>query len=115
MERRVRLRRPADFERVRQEGRSWAHSLLVLVALRNDIEYTRVGVTASRRVGQAVARNRAKRLLREAARHLYPHVLPGWDLLLIARPKILKVKEPQVRRALSQLMERAHLFAEEPT
>ncbi|HIE38122.1 MAG TPA: ribonuclease P protein component [Anaerolineales bacterium] len=113
MEWRIRLRRPSDVERVRQEGRSWAHPLLVLVARPNELGLTRVGVTASRRVGKAVARNRAKRLLREAARHLYPRLAPGWDLLLIARPKILEFREPQVREALDRLVKQAGLVAQE--
>ena len=113
MERRIRLRRTADFSRVRKEGHSWPHRLLVLVALPNAIDHTRVGVTASRRVGGAVDRNRAKRLLRESARRLYPHLLPGWDIVLIARREIVSAQEPQVREALRYLIGRANLLAED--
>jgi ribonuclease P protein component len=110
MERRTRLRKTSDFERLKSSGSSWPHRLLVLVSLPNGLDYTRVGVTASRRVGGAVARNRAKRLLRESTRHLYPHIRPGLDLLLIARPAVLKEKEPRVREALGRLLEQAELF-----
>ncbi len=110
MERRIRLRRSVDFERVRQEGRAWSHPLLVLVAAPNPVGLTRIGVVAGRRLGTAVARNRAKRLLREAARHLYPRLAPGWDLVLIARPPILTVKEPQVEAALERLAGEAGLL-----
>jgi ribonuclease P protein component len=95
--------------RVYGEGRSWAHPLLVLVARPNGLDFSRVGVTASRRVGGAVARNRAKRLLREAARHLYPQLKGGWDVMLVSRAGILKVKEPQVEEALASLFRRAGL------
>lgn len=108
--RQVRLRRSADVSRVRREGRAWSHPLLVLVAARNGVGLTRLGVVAGRRVGTAVARNRAKRLLREAARHLYPHLTPGWDLILIARSPILTVQEPQVEAALGQLARDAGLL-----
>jgi ribonuclease P protein component len=110
VERRIRLRRSVDFERVRQEGRAWSHPLLVLVAAPNPVGLTRIGVVAGRRLGTAVARNRAKRLLREAARHLYPRLAPGWDLVLIARPPILTVKEPQVEAALERLTGEAGLL-----
>jgi ribonuclease P protein component len=113
MERRIRLQKPADFERVRGEGRSWAHPLLVLVAHPNDLERSRVGVTASRRVGHAVARNRAKRLLRVATRHLYTVLQPGWDVVLIARRETASAHEPQVQEALRTLMKRAGLLVEE--
>ena len=109
MERRIRLRRTGDVRRVYEEGRSWAHSLLVLVVRPNGLEFSRVGVTASRRVGSAVARNRAKRLLREAARRLYPQFEAGWDVMLVAREGILRVKEPQVTEGLASLLKRARL------
>jgi ribonuclease P protein component len=82
---------------------------MVLVARPNGLDFSRVGVTASRRVGGAVARNRAKRLLREAARHLYAHLSEGWDIMLIARTHILDLKEPQVEEALASLLHRAGL------
>lgn len=110
VERRIRLRRSVDWERVRQEGRAWSHSLLVLVAAPNSVGRTRIGVAAGRRLGPAVARNRARRVLREAARHLYPRLAAGWDLILIARPPILTVKEPQVEAALEQLVRQARLL-----
>ena len=109
MERRARLRRASDVRRVYDDGQSWPHPLLVLVTRPNGLDFSRVGVTASRRVGTAVARNRAKRLLREAARHLYPRFEAGWDVMLIARAGILKVKEPQVEEALASLLRRAGL------
>ncbi|MGQ9716367.1 MAG: ribonuclease P protein component [Anaerolineae bacterium] len=111
--RQIRLRRSADLDRVRREGRAWSHPLLVLVAAPSPVGIVRIGVIAGRRVGTAVARNRAKRLLREAARHLYPHLTPGWDLVLIARPPILAVKEPHVEFALEQLARQAGLLQTE--
>jgi len=110
MERRIRLRHSGDVERVFDEGKSWAHPLLVLVARPNELGLSRVGVTASRKVGGAVERNRAKRLLREAARHLYPQFeTRGWDIMLVARPKLVEAKEIEVERALTSLLERAGL------
>ena len=105
-----RLRARADFERVRREGRSWPHRLLVLVAFPNASGLTRVGVAAGKRVGNAVARNRAKRLMREAMRQYYPRVRAGWDLLLIARASMATVKMQAVAAALESLLGQADLL-----
>jgi len=109
MERRLRLRRTSDVRQVYEEGKSWVHPSLVLIARPNKLGFSRVGVTASRKVGGAVARNRAKRLMREAARRLYPRFGSGWDVMLVARAAILEMKEPQVEEALASLLRRAGL------
>jgi ribonuclease P protein component len=95
---------------VYDKGESWAHPLLVAVIRPNDVGFSRVGVTASRNVGSAVERNRAKRLLREAARHLYPvFESKGWDIMLIARPKLIDAQEMAVEKALASLLKQAGL------
>jgi len=103
------LRTRAEFERVRREGNSWSHRLLVLVACRNELQLTRVGMMASRSVGGAVERNRARRLMREAWRIYAAHIVPGWDALLIARTAITQVKMQEVAVALESLLRRAQL------
>jgi ribonuclease P protein component len=69
-----------------------------------------VGFAAGKRVGTAVARNRAKRLLREALRQQLAHLAPGWDLLFIARAPLATVKLPQAQVAVEQVLERARLL-----
>lgn len=112
----LRLRSTTDFERVRRDGRSYAHPLVVLVAARGRAAQpaTRVGFTAGRSVGTAVKRNRAKRLLREAYRSLAAEVAPDWDLVLIARAPIVEHKMPEVRAALAQLLRKAHVISNAP-
>lgn len=106
----MRLRRPEEFRRLWSTGRSWAHAWFILWALPNDLDHVRVGITASRKVGNAVARNRARRLLREATRHLYPRISTGWDLVLVARPALVTVKEPRVESALQSMLDIAGLW-----
>jgi ribonuclease P protein component len=105
-----RLRTRSDFECVRREGKSWAHRLLVLIARPNQLPVTRVGVAAGKKVGSAVVRNRAKRLMREAVRVHAARLSPGYDLLLIARAAIVPVKMQEVADALKLLLQQAGLI-----
>jgi len=104
------LRSNKQFQRVRREGRSWAHPLLVLCALPNDLEHSRFGFSASHWVGNAVVRNRAKRLMREATRLRQGDIEEGWDLVFIARNSIRGVSFTQVDQAVRQLLRRAGLL-----
>ena len=104
------MRGQPDFQRVKNIGKSWVHSLVVLQTTNNLLPYSRIGYVASKHIGNAVKRNRAKRLLREA---LFTHgrqILPGWDLLLIARPAIYNYKSTDVIPAVNYLLSKAKLL-----
>jgi ribonuclease P protein component len=110
VQRSFRLTRSEDFKRVRRDGKSYAHPLVVLIAQNSDQPRVRVGVAAGKSVGTAVHRNRTKRLLREAMRFLLPNIASHVDLILIARPALLSASLADVRDALHQLLQRAKLF-----
>ncbi|MCL5264869.1 MAG: ribonuclease P protein component [Chloroflexi bacterium] len=110
MQKQYRLRKEVEFKQVRGKGRSWAHPLIVLYALPNSLSVTRVGFSVSKRIGKAVRRNRARRLIREAVRLRHSDVKQGWDLLFIARKPIVDADFEQVRAAVDHLLRRAGLL-----
>ena len=85
----ARIKQGRDFARVRQQGERIASgSLIANWQLLTNAERSRLGVVTARRLGNAVVRNRARRLLRETFRlHQHDLVSPV-DLILIARPSI---------------------------
>ncbi len=123
MQRNFRLTRSEDFKRVRRDGKSYAHPLVVLIVLNsenNDRPRVRVGVAAGKPVGTAVYRNRTKRLLREAMRTLIPNIAlrlrstqdntSGLDLVLIARPALVSATLADTQSALLNLLQRAKIL-----
>lgn len=104
-----RLRRPKDFERVFRDGRSVGGKLLAVRWARVAGD-ARVAFVAGSRVGKAVARNRAKRLLREAYRRTACRLTGGHDLVIIARPGIAGKALREVEDALLELLDRGKLI-----
>ena len=109
MQRRHRLRKSAEFQRVRALKQSWAHPLLVLYVAPNGLDVTRTGISVTKRLGKAVTRNRVKRLIREAVRSLLPAIAPGYDLVFVARGVAAEGSYLQVREAVEKLLGRARL------
>jgi len=97
-----RMRRPAEFEKVRLQGNSAGKSLLsgrLLVRPGND-EAARVGFAVGRKVGSAVVRNRVRRRLRHLVRGYLP-VLPGGSLLVLrAHPRAATARQADIAAEL---------------
>lgn len=110
MKRRFRLSKATDFERVRREGKSYAHPLIVLIVKRNELDHTRLAVAAGRSLGNAVLRNRAKRRLREAIRPLLPRLEPGWDAVVLARRPLSQASFQDLQRALQTSFQQARIL-----
>ena len=111
-QKRRRLSRSAEFERVYRQGRSKGNRFLVLYAFpREDREDDgpRLGLSVSRRVGGAVDRNRVKRVLREAFWAEAERLPEGSDYVVVARPDSRDLAEREgadgVRAALAELVD----------
>lgn len=99
------LTRNNDFRRAYAKGKSAAGYCLVLYAVKNRRQGTRVGITCSKKVGNAVARNRARRVIRAAlAAVLPPAGVGNWDLVLVARSCTPAQKSTQVAAVLQKLL-----------
>lgn len=113
-----RLTRRAEFLRAARQGRKWATPGLVLQAVATPLvcrseNTARLGFTASRKVGNAVIRNRVKRRLREAARAVLDvYGEPGYDYVLIGRPLTATRPFTALLQDLETALKRLGRFAE---
>lgn len=90
MERSLRLREEWEVKEARSRGKAYADGPLVARIYRRPADWdvppgNRYAVVAGKRVGKAVQRNRCKRLVREALRHLHPTLQQGYDIVVIVR------------------------------
>ncbi len=118
-----RLKKRSDFLRVAGGRRKWAAPGLVLQVARAEPNghaaasegAIRVGFTATKRIGKAVVRNRARRRLRAAAAHVIPaHAMPGHDYVLIARSGTLERPFADLLRDLETALRRLGAHRQEP-
>ncbi len=105
-----RLVNPDDFTKTYRQGKSRSHPLVAVHYIENGERYSRIGYVAGRKIGGAVRRNRAKRILREAMRGLEPRLRCGWDLVIVARPALGGRSEQEAEAALEKVLSAAELL-----
>ena len=98
---------------VRQFGQSYAHPLVVLIIEDVKTPLTRFAVTAGTTVGNAVKRNRAKRILRAALGELITEIRPGFNGILIARKPLVESNSIEAKSALDSLFRQAGIYLEQ--
>lgn len=110
-----RLRHARLIRSVRQEGQRVKHPLFILYFRPNSEGASRFCFSASRRVGGAVQRNRAKRLMREAVRLRLNQLSNSFDCVWVARRSLLAAPFADIAHGVDQLLGRAGLLAQEAT
>ncbi len=104
------MRKRADFLAAARARRQGVAGMMVQARPRQDDDPLRVGFTCSKKVGNAVARNRAKRRLREVARCVLPvHGRAGWDYVLIGRHDVTATRDiADLRKDLTFALSKLH-------
>ena len=80
------IRQRREYQRIQSTGRRFRQPHLTMLYTPGSTANSRFGITVSRRVGNAVTRNRVKRWIREVVRSRWTEVASGWELVIIARP-----------------------------
>ncbi len=101
------LRKKEDFQAVYNKGKSFGDRFVVLFIKKNGLDYNRTGFLASKKVGNSVCRNRARRLMRESYRHISAGLPVGYDLIMIARATISGKKCMDVEKSLTSCFVKA--------
>lgn len=102
------------FQRGYKRGKSFVSPVLVTYVVKGKKNSpTRIGITTSKKIGGAVQRNRARRIIKEAFRLLSPEVKPGYDIIFVARLKTIYSMEPVIEKAMHKHLESAGLLIED--
>lgn len=101
----VKLKENRDFRRVYNKGKSFVCPFFVVYINKNRTNETRLGITVGKKIGNAVKRNRAKRVITAAFSTVCPKIISGYDFVIVARTRILNVKSTVVTTFLLKLLD----------
>ena len=103
------IRRNSEFGRVYARGKSYVNPALVLYVLKTRGKKTRVGLTATKKIGHAVQRNRARRVMKAAIDEHLDQNIGGYDLVFVARGMTPRLKSWQLSEVVARLFAQAGL------
>ena len=104
------LKKNSDFQNVYKNGKSYANKYLVMYVLENNTDKNRLGISASRKVGNSVVRHRFARLVRESYR-LHENIFnSGLDIVVVARKSAASVGFFEIESALLHLSKLHHII-----
>lgn len=104
------LKQNSDFRRIYGRGEAFVNPAFVAYALKNRTHNIRLGITVGKKIGGAVQRNRAKRLLTAAFAEASCKIPAGFDFVLVARSRILKVKSTDISASLKKYLNEAGII-----
>ncbi len=102
------LTTPRQFENVHTHGRSLADGPVLIRSVRNDLQFSRFGLSVGRRVGKAVTRNRVKRRLRAIMNG--KQLVPGWDIVIIGRASAAQSSYATIDGSVTKVLTRGGLL-----
>lgn len=106
-----RIKKNSEFQSVFKKGRSTANrQFVVYVMKRNDQPHFRLGLSVSKRIGNAVTRNRVKRLIRESFHQLSDKITDPYDFVVIARKPASEMNLEEVKSSLIHVLKRARVY-----
>ncbi len=106
----ITIKENRDFSRMYKKGKSFVSPVLVTYVLKNKTNNLRFGITTGKKVGNAVKRSRARRVIRAAYFELYPEIKQGYDFIFVARGKTPHVKSQVIYKAMKQHLKSAKLL-----
>ncbi|MDP4161493.1 MAG: ribonuclease P protein component [Bacillota bacterium] len=105
MKKELRIKKNKDFQEAFQKGRSFANrQFVVYVFEKEDLPLFRIGLSVSKKVGNAVTRNQIKRYVRQSIFELKDQLLPGNDYVIIARKPVADMDFFEVKKSLSHVL-----------
>ena len=106
MREKTKINKNRDYKKIYSRGKSMASPVVVTYLLKSKLPAVRFGITTSKKIGNAVKRNRARRIIRAAFAELKNKVKNGYDFIFVARSKTCFVKTQDVLKDMKIHLEK---------
>lgn len=102
------LKKDSDFRKVYKHGKSFANRYLVMYILENKSDNSRIGISISKKVGNAIIRNKIRRRIKECCRlNSYEYIKNGFDIVFIARVASKECNYGDIEKSIKYLMKKS--------
>ena len=98
-----RIRKRSTFQKVQKQGSKKRASCFLVLYMSSDRYNSRVGITVSKKVGNAVVRNKVKRWIREGLRKEYSFLVGSWDVVIIAHPNVVRFSSVRIQSEIRRI------------
>ncbi len=109
MEKIISLKKNREFKKVFSKGKSIVEKLLVVYFYKNESLYNRIGIVVNKKVGNAVVRNRVKRVIKECYRSYGINLKKGFDIVIVARVRASDASYSDINNAIKRLLKKTGL------
>ncbi|AIY06984.1 ribonuclease P [Planococcus sp. PAMC 21323] len=99
-----RIKKNKEFQHIFKKGKSFANRQFIVYVLKSEQPEFRIGLSVSKKVGNAVARNRIKRYIRQTFLELKDDLLPNADYIIIARPQAATLDFHESKKSLEHVL-----------
>lgn len=110
MRRYISIKENKDFKRLYYRGKAFVDPAFVMYVAKGRNKTTRLGITAGKKIGTAVRRNRAKRLIRAAFSSVADRIVPGYDFVFVVRSRILDKKSHIIANSIENQLKAAGVW-----
>lgn len=104
------IKKYRDFKKAYDQGRSFGNRNLVLYVRKNGTKETRLGITISKKTGNAVVRNKIRRQVKEIYREFFPKIKDGYDLVLIIRKNVCHISFAKLKSAFDHILKVSRMY-----
>ena len=106
----ISLKQNRDFKRLYNKGKSIVTPYFIVYYSYNKYKQTRLGITATKKIGGAVERNRCRRIIKEAFRQILPGINGTYDFVIVSRARLVNSNSNTILKILSSALESNRLL-----